>query len=94
MSMGIFMGNQPEPVFWQHSPYINQESDWVGLQVAKSINLKRLNEWSRKNLDGALLPNMKAIVTCLEITSELPVHGINMVADPDTTRYPVIQLIH
>lgn len=94
MSVGIFMSNQPQPVVWHHAPHVNQDGDWISLQIAKPIHAKRLNQRSRKNLNRPLLPNVKAIVTPLKIGVQLTIHPINMVADPGADRHPLMQVIH
>lgn len=66
----------------------------MGLKITEGIQPKRLRQWSRKNLDGRLLPRMKTIVASLEAGVELGVDRFNLFTDPDTDGEAVIRVIY
>ena len=71
MGVGAFVSDQQQPIFWDDATNINQEGDWIGLKIAKTINSKRLIKGNRTDLSQWLFPGMKTVKATLETRFEI-----------------------
>jgi hypothetical protein len=92
--MGIFMGHEGQPVLGHHSPDIDQNCGGLGLQITEAIQAKGRAERRSKDLYGALLPGMKAVLTVLQAKLETGVDGCDLAANPGTDRNTVLRILH
>jgi hypothetical protein len=80
--VGVFMGDDFEPIAGDNAAYVEDDRDWINMNVAKSIDVIARMDWGGEDLGADTVLGMETVLAGEEVVIEGLVEPIDISGNP------------